>query len=307
MIHVVGEALVDLVVAEPGAAPRAHPGGSPANVALTLARLGVPVVLTTRLGNDDYGRLVRDHLEGNGVRLDAGSVIDGRTSTATAHLDAAGVATYEFQISWDPGPLAPLSTDVECLHTGSLAITLEPGGLDVFAAMKQARQSGVTLSYDPNVRPALSRDPDTTRGRVEQVTSLCDIVKASEEDLAYLYPGRSYGDVARQWVGYGPSLVVVTLGEQGAFAATALEAVELPARPVNVVDTVGAGDSFMGGLLDALRRGDLLRQEQLDKLRRLSADELASLVADAALVSAITCSRPGADPPSRAELDAARL
>jgi fructokinase len=306
MIHVIGEALVDLVVDGAGGPPRAHPGGSPANVALGLARLDVPVTLTTRIGTDDHGALVRKHLENDGVRLAEGSIVDGPTSTATAHLDAAGVATYDFEISWDPGPLPVPPPDTECVHTGSLALTLEPGGREVFTAMRRAYESEVTLSYDPNVRPALSPDPEATRAWIEQVASLCQIIKASEEDLAYLYPGRRHDDVARSWVGEHTPLVVVTLGADGVFAATPREAVQVPALTIALVDTVGAGDSFMAGLLDALRRTDLLRHEQLPALARVSAAELTRLVREAALVSAITCSRPGADPPTRAELDAAR-
>src|SRR4051812_33179634 len=153
MFAVVGEALVDLVGQRGGRTFAAHPGGSPANVALGLARLGVPVRLTTRLGQDAFGQMIRSHLEASGVVVDPGPEPRSPTSLAIATL-AAGVASYDFRIDWDVAELPPLPVEVRCLHTGSLATVLPPGDRAVIDLVRRERERGrVTVSYDPNVRP----------------------------------------------------------------------------------------------------------------------------------------------------------
>lgn len=308
MILVVGEALVDLVLRPGAAQAEVHPGGSPANVALGLARLGVPVALQTLLGDDEHGRLIADHLERSGVRLQPGSVdARRRTSRALARLDERGVATYEFDIDWSPGPLALGDDDIECLHTGSLATALAPGAGDVVALMTAADAAGVTVSYDPNVRPRLVEDRAAAALDVDRLVGVAHVVKVSEDDLTFLYPEESYAEVARRWVSTRstPDLVVVTRGGDGAFAVSTLaETEERSPVDITLVDTVGAGDAFTSGLLDALRRADLLAHARTAERRRLGMAELGSLLREAMLVSAITCSRPGADPPTRAEVDA---
>ena len=305
-VLVVGETLVDIVLRDATTAGE-HPGGSPANVALGLGRLGRQVSLLSRLGDDERGERVRAHLEASGVTLTPGTVAAGPTSTATARLDELGVASYEFELDWR------LPDDVElpparALHTGSIAAFLAPGGESVLELVHRAR-GNLTVSYDPNARPVLMGNAGPARERVERFAAAADVVKVSDEDLGYLYPDRSPLDVAREWVAdrVTPMLVVVTRGGQGAFAVTPLAEVTVPPPlPVPVVDTVGAGDSFMSGLIDALRRADLLRHEHADTLRRLDRSELTAVVTDAALCASITVSRAGADPPTRAELDALR-
>src|SRR5688500_1601056 len=204
MFVVIGEALVDLVGQRGSRTLVAHPGGSPANVALGLARLGDPVTLMTRLGKDAFGEMIATHLQSSGVRVDAGRDDGAKTSLAVASL-AAGVATYDFRIEWDIGTLAPLPVETRCLHTGSLATILEPGRADVEDLMTREHQRGrVTISYDPNVRPALLGTPERARPGIERLVSLSDVVKVSDEDLHWLYPGRPDEEVARDWLARGP-------------------------------------------------------------------------------------------------------
>lgn len=300
-VLVVGEALVD-VVHHPDGTVTEHPGGSPANVALGLARLGRGVDLLTWLGRDARGRLVADHLSASGAALVPGSDGARRTSVATAHLGPDGGATYEFDLTWrvperwasPPGP--PLA-----VHTGSIAAVLEPGGPDV-ANILAAHRDSATLTYDPNVRPSLMPPPEATRPVVERLVGLADVVKVSEEDLAWLAPDDPDG-LADSWAAAGPALVVVTRGGAG---ATALGAgglrVDVPAVPVPVADTVGAGDAFMSALLDGLWSADLLGPARRAALRSADAGTVRRVLERCALAAAITVSRPGADPPTAAEL-----
>jgi len=304
MFIVVGEALIDLVGQRGGSTFVAHAGGSPANVALGLARLGDPVTLVTRLGGDAFGRMVRDHLETAGVVVDGGGDPGFSTSLAIATL-AAGVASYDFRIEWDVGRLDPLPVEARCLHTGSLATVLAPGSRAVVDLMRREHERGrVTISYDPNVRPALMGDATSARESVEELVALSDVVKVSDEDLAWLYPGESDEDVAQRWLSGGPALVVVTRGGAGLYAVTPRQVVRREAVPIDLVDTVGAGDSFTSGLLDGLLSAGLIGGEHRRTIAGTDESTLESILERAATVAAITCSRPGAAPPSRSELDA---
>jgi fructokinase len=306
MFVVVGEALVDLVGQRGGRTFSAHPGGSPANVALGLARLGDPVTLKTRLGPDAFGEMIRAHLEASGVRVDGGLDEEGaKTSLAVATL-AAGIASYDFRIVWDVGALAPLPVETRCLHTGSLATVLAPGKADVVDLVKREHQRGrVTVSYDPNVRPALLGNAERARPEIERLVALSDVVKVSDEDLSWLYPDRSDEDVAQRWLASGPALIIVTRGGAGVYAVSAGLELRRDAVPIDLVDTVGAGDSFTSGLLDGLHRADLIGGARRDALAAIDDATLGSVVDAAILVAAITCSRPGADPPTRADVDTA--
>jgi fructokinase len=304
MFVVVGEALIDLVGQRGGSTFVAHAGGSPANVALGLARLGDPVTLITRLGEDAFGRMIREHLEADGVVVDPGDDPRFATSLAIATL-AAGVASYDFRIEWDVGSLDPLPIETRCLHTGSLATLLPPGGRAVADLMhREHERRRVTVSYDPNVRPALMGNARSARADVEALVALSDVVKVSDEDLAWLYPGEPDEDVARRWLGTGPALVVVTRGGAGLFAVTPRHEVRRGAVPIDLVDTVGAGDSFTSGLLDGLQRAGLIGGDRREAFAGTDEDTLTSILERAATVAAITCSRPGAAPPTAKELDA---
>ncbi len=300
MMTVVGEALVDLVGEAGSEVYRARPGGSPANVAVGLARLGMEVTLVTELGTDPPGALLRRHLEGAGVRL-TGRLDRPSSGLAVASLDGTGVAHYTFAIAWR---LAGVRLDElpEVLHFGSFAATLEPGAATVAELVEQARPRA-TISYDPNIRPALIGSRAEERPRVERLVAGADVVKVSADDLAWLYPGEPYDRVAARWLESGPALVAVTLGERGAHVRSRGRALDLPAPPVRVADTVGAGDAFMSGLLAALHEAGLLGR---DRRAALETADPEPALRTALLAAALTCERPGADPPTRAELVAAR-
>lgn len=306
-VLVVGEALVD-IVRTPDGQVKEHPGGSPANVALTLVRLGRTTTLLTRLGDDERGRAVADHLRRAGVFLDPTSFVAGPTSTAAAQLDTDGSATYEFDLVWDLPPLEEarsemLAAQALCLHTGSIAAVLEPGAARVRQHVEVARRTA-TISYDPNLRPALMGAAEDVLPLVESLVRLTDVVKLSDEDARWLAPHMSLEDLAEEWLTMGPAVVVVTRGGQGARAWSAAGAVDVQGRPVTVADTVGAGDSFSGGLIDALWTADLLGADKRAALAAIDFATLAAVVGHAIAVSAVTVSRPGADPPTRAELAA---
>ena len=311
-VLVVGEALVDIVRTPDGRVSE-HAGGSPANVALTLGRLGRPTRLLTRVGDDERGRGIVDHLAASGVALAAGSVVPAPTSTAAAQLDSHGGATYTFDLVWDlPGSSGDPTTDVtadatgtppRCLHTGSISAVLEPGATAVRRLFAAARATATT-SYDPNLRPALMGSPEQVRPAVEHLVAGADVVKLSDEDARWLDPGTTPDELAQLWSRLGPAVVVVTRGGSGAKAWCAAGVVDVAGRPVQVADTVGAGDSFSGGLIDALWARDLLGAAQRDALVAIDTDTLRAVVEHAVAVSAVTVSRPGADPPTRAELEA---
>jgi fructokinase len=298
---VVGEALIDVVMRD-GRTVGEHVGGSPLNVAVGLARLGRPVEFLTWIGEDERGRRISAHLEAAGAHLADGSIAAARTATALATLDGSGSATYLFDIEWQlplSAPMAPL-----VMHTGSIATVLEPGCADV-AALIDTYSAGATITFDPNVRPPLIDDPNAAIARIDSVIARADVVKASAEDLHWLDPGTSLEKQAARWLAMGPAIVAVTLGERGAFAVCADGIARIPAHPVEVVDTVGAGDAFMTGLIDALWSLGLLGARRRNALRNIDSGALRRVLDVAALSSALTVARPGADLPDRATRDAA--
>jgi fructokinase len=201
--------------------------------------------------------------------------------------------------------LPPLPVETRCLHTGSLATVIPPGDKAVIDLVRRERERGrVTVSYDPNVRPLLLGERVRARAGIEEVVALSDVVKVSDEDLRWLYPEDADEVVARRWLASGPSLVVVTRGGDGVFATTSSLDVHREAAPIDLVDTVGAGDSFTSGLLDGLGRAELIGGERREALRNVDEATLISILDRATVVAGITCSRPGADPPTRDEVNA---
>ncbi|MFJ8849050.1 carbohydrate kinase [Streptomyces sp. NPDC102437] len=298
---VIGECVAD-IVRLPGAADQVHPGGSPANVAYGLARLGHGSTLLTQLGPDDNGRLIRDHLAGAGVEVRT----DGATAptpSAAVTLDGSGRAEYTFDITWTLGPV-PLDRPPHHVHTGSIAAVMGPGAATVLGAVESLRASA-TVSYDPNVRPELMGDHESAVRRVERCVALSDVVKASDEDLEWLYPGQDPERIAERWLATGPALVLVTRGGDGALAVLPGGRVTVDALPTDVVDTVGAGDAFMSGTLHALAGHGLLGADGRERLRSLDRARTADVLRHAAASAAVTVARAGANPPDRAELKAA--
>ena len=291
-VLVIGEAIVDVVEGH------ATPGGSPANVAVGLARLDVPVELATRIGTDVYGVLMAKHLANNGVRLAPGTVDPAaRTASATATLDAAGVASYEFDIDWRPAQ-PRLPDGAVAVHTGSIATVLPPGAAQVTDFVRSLASAPVTVFLDPNARPTITPDAAQAWAAVTGLAGYADLVKLSDEDCAFLRPGLSPEDVAAALLSDRTRCVVITLGGDGALGVTAAGTVRVPAPVVEVVDTVGAGDSFMSALIAGLHTRDLLGPVRLDGIQA----HLSEVLATATRAAAITCTRPGANPPTLAEL-----
>jgi fructokinase len=296
---VIGEALIDIVERD-GRVLGEHVGGSPLNVAVGLGRLDRGVDFLTHIGDDERGRRIVDYVEASGVRLVPGSVTAAHTPTASARIDETGAATYTFDIEWQLTGTAEVAPPL-IAHTGSIAGFLGPGCLAT-AALLEAYHLAATITFDPNVRPALITDRAQAIGRIDRLVERADVVKVSDEDLHWIDPSRSPEQIATAWQAVGPSIVAVTMGRQGAFAVCAAGVVRVAARPVEVVDTVGAGDSFMTGLIDALWSLNLLGAARRGDLARIDVDTLDGVLQEAALASALTVSRAGADLPDRAAL-----
>ena len=294
---VIGEALIDIVERD-GEVTGEHVGGSPLNVAVGLGRLGRAVDFLTHIGRDARGKRIVDYLEASGVQLVSGSQDAARTPTALARLDASGAADYVFDIEW-AATGTPEVAPPTVVHTGSIAAVLDPGCLAT-AALLDAYHPSSTVTFDPNVRPALLPDRDQARTRIERLVARADVVKASDEDLQWIDPSRDPERTAETWLSLGPSIVAVTMGSRGAFAICAAGTVRVPAPPVQVVDTVGAGDAFMTGLIDALWELDLLGAARRAALARVSVADLEGVARVAARVAALTVTRAGADLPDRA-------
>jgi fructokinase len=277
---VIGEALIDIVQRD-GQVLGEHVGGSPLNVAIGLGRL------------DRY-------VEASGVTLVPGSTSADRTPTAAATIDESGAATYTFDIEWQLSGTPEVGPPLVA-HTGSIAGFLDPGCLAT-AALLDAYRLSATITFDPNVRPALIEDHDQAVDRISRLVEKADVVKASDEDLQWIDPTRTPEQVATAWQALGPSIVAVTMGGDGAFAVCAAGTVRVAAQEVEVVDTVGAGDSFMTGLIDALWSMDLLGGDRRADLAQIGVDAVEGVLRAAALASAVTVARAGADLPDRAAL-----
>lgn len=306
MFVVIGEALIDLVEQGDDEPRLARPGGSPYNVALGLARLGQPVEFAGRLSGDPLGTVLRNHAARSDVGLRLAVEASEPTTVALVELAVDGSARYRFGIdgtadfAWTAVELARIPDGTPAVHFGSLASWLPPGDGAIAHRIGELRAAGALVSYDPNVRPALQPDRVAARAAVERAVARAHLVKTSAEDLDWLHPGEPAARIAQTWLTKGPAAVVVTDGGNGSTAYTPDGATHRPPRPVDVVDTVGAGDAFTSGLLDALARRDLLDPDELANA------PWADVLDDAALVAALTCARAGANPPRKDEVAATR-
>jgi fructokinase len=292
---VIGEALLDVFDG------KRRPGGSPMNVAVGLARLGVTAVLHTTLGNDDAGQLVAEHARASGVHITPESWTPRPTSVAEVQLDDVGNATYRFDITWDLAHVTATSADFHAVHIGSIGGVLQPGASVADAILDSGRASAM-LSYDLNIRPAIMGGRKSLRERVENLVARVDIVKASDEDVAWLYPSLPVQRVLEHWLALGARMAVLTCGAQGARAITAGTAVDVAAPPANLRDTIGAGDSFMSGLLAALDDLGVLGRAGRDSLPTLGDQRLREILDFAVRCATVTVTREGADPPRRADV-----
>jgi fructokinase len=285
-----------------------RPGGSPANVAVGLARLGVAVGFAGRLSSSGLGPWLSSHLTGNGVDVSY-SVVAGEAPTlAIVALDAEGLATYSFYgadtADWQWGadelPRAD-SLSVAAVHTGSLATAVEPGA-EVLASWigEIHAHGGVLISYDPNVRPSRIADAAAFAVRARSLVRQAHLVKVSDGDMAFLCPEADPLEVARSWAGEGPELVVLTRGPREAVAFRPDgSSVVGPEPSGEVVDTVGAGDAYSAALLAWLAQAGALHP---GGLAALDAGDLRRALDVASRVAGVACARPGADPPHRSEV-----
>ncbi|MFB7862334.1 carbohydrate kinase [Streptomyces sp. NPDC056069] len=302
LVTVLGECVADAFTV-PAPAPgelalRVLPGGGPANTAVALARLGTPARFLARLSDDVFGRLFRDHLEASGVDLTAAVRAPEPSTLAVAELDGRGQAAYSFHAQgtadwqWTAAELA--ATDLgsmTCLHSGSLTLVREPGGTAVEDFLTRASATA-TISVDPNVRPLLVA-PEVYRERLPRWCALADLLRLSEDDLGLLLPDHTIERACDAWHAAGVPLVVITRGERGAVASLNGERAAVPAPPTEVVDTVGAGDSFTAGLLHHLGAKGLLG----GRLTDLRVDDVFDACVFASQVAALTCGVTGPNPP----------
>jgi fructokinase len=292
-IWVCGEVLIDILPTGPVV------GGGPANTAKALARLGHDVHFIDGISSDAYGQSARAELLRDGVNLDLALTSDKPTCTATVSLDAKGVASYEFLIdgtatfdfhsSWLPDPYR---FQPQVLHIGTLVTVIEPGASALYDWAMQVAEFA-PIVFDPNIRPSVQPDRDLYEAAVEKWAALSAVIKVSDDDLAWLFPNQSIDDVANRWINDGVFLVVVTRGANGMVGYTADGRVEVPGVKVDVVDTVGAGDTVGAIVVEAMLSHGLVE---------LRGDILQEVLARAAGAAAITCSRQGAQPPYKHEL-----
>lgn len=296
---VLGESLVD-VVRRPDGSTNSYPGGSAANVAVALARLDRPAWFATAFADDADGRLVANHLHASGVQLasDPGAV--GRTSRAIAMIGPDGAATYDFELDWRIAELVLPSEAIPVVaHAGSIGAALAPGADQVYERLAALRETA-TISFDVNARPSITGTGPEVVAQVQRMAALADVVKASDDDIETLWPGRSLDAVAHHLLGMGPQLLAVTRGSEGARWWTQDSTGDVPPVRVSIADTIGAGDTFSAALIDALWERDLLGATRRHALTAAPWDDVLGW---AARVAAVTVSRPGADPPRRSELD----
>ncbi|MET0448924.1 MAG: carbohydrate kinase [Aeromicrobium sp.] len=292
-VLVIGEALVDVVERE-GSEPEPHAGGSPFNVAVGLARLDVPAVLAAQIGDDRYGDGLRWHLDDSDVTLSSLEPTPERTSTARATIAADGSASYDFDLTWNPEAL-PDPAAFDAVHVGSLGTLIEPGAALLTDLVVSADVLGVPVSFDPNIRLTVEPDQATWRRVFDAIAPHASIIKMSDEDAATLFPGEEPAAVAAR-LAADHGIVAITLGGEGSLIAAGDTLVTVPPADVRVVDTIGAGDSFMAAMLAWCATYDWPSADELD------ATELRDLAMYASSAAAITCSRPGADPPRTREL-----
>lgn len=297
-IWVCGEVLIDLIPDDSGERVP-HVGGGPANTAKALARLGHEVHFIDGISSDKYGQISRQELLEDEVKLDLALNSDKPTCLAIVSLNESGGASYKFEIdgtatfdfsaSWLPDP-SRYKPNV--LHIGTLVTVIQPGA-DVLYDWAMQVAEFAPIVFDPNVRSVVMNNRDKYLAAVERWVAISSVVKVSDDDMAWLYPGQRYADVAKRWINDGAALVVVTRGADGLVGITAEGSLEVPGVKVEVADTVGAGDTVGAIVVEAMIEKGILN---------LTGDTLKAVLHRAAVAAGITCSRKGAQPPYKHEL-----
>lgn len=306
MIVTCGEALIDMLPrngADGAAVFQPFAGGSVFNVAIGLGRLGVPTGFFGGLSTDFFGTTLREALEKSRVDVSFANLSDRPTTLAFVTL-IEGQARYAF---FDEHSAGRMLTDADlpafpaalrALHFGSFSLAAEPCG-SAYETLARREHLSRVISLDPNIRPTLIKNRDAHIARIERLVELADIVKLSEDDLAWLAPGAAFDEFAGAWLERGAKLVIMTRGVEGAVARSRRVAVSVPSVKVTVADTIGAGDSFSAALMARLDQHELLTKSAVATLKE---PQVADALAYAAKAASITCSRPGADPPWLSEL-----
>ena len=318
MILVIGEALIDLIENRYQAGGfNAVVGGANANVALALARRGTKHQFLGRISNDRFGKIIRERLESNHVQLEHSVEAQELTTLAVVSIDSNGVPSYSFYVngtadwSWTEAEL-PTDVQLENMHAtaiqfGCLTMAMQPSSAVIEKwARDHFNQKSVTISHDINMRPALGFDAAEERVRVERLNQISHIIKASDEDIEWLYgldKGADVDGIVADWIGDTERVVLVTRGADGtSIYRNRTARIDVPSRKINVVDTVGAGDTFCANLLGQLSDADALGSDPFDRLENLSDADLHEYVRVAAVAASITCERAGCEPPTSADL-----
>jgi fructokinase len=320
MIVVIGEALIDLIESKAQSGSyQAVVGGANANVAIALARAGTPQQLLARISSDSFGQKIRTRLESNGVGLDYAIDAPEATSLAIASIGPNGGAKYSFYVEgtadWNftekelPTAAKLAEIGAKALQFGCLTMALGPGNKIIESWASEFFKAGsLTLSHDINVRPALGFDVAIERERVERINSISHIVKASDDDINWLYglaPGASVDEIVRGWIGEREQIVFVTRGADGVSIYRKNKVrIDIPSRAVQVQDTVGSGDTFCAHMLSGLLAIDALGTAPDQKLAAVTGDRLVAITRLAAIAASIACEKVGAEPPTREELAA---
>jgi len=307
-VLVIGEALVDVVHSGDGGIKNV-PGGSPANTAVALARLGITTFMKARISKDKFGSEIRSYLENQNVDLNLSLFVDEPSSVIDAFIQKDGSAKYEANLKgasdygWTESELdIVLAENIKIIQLGSLTSYIEPGASNIENWYKQLRSNSKhLLTFDPNIRHPLDAQPeDEVRKRAKNLASLAHVVKASDEDLSWISPDQDVIETAKNFIENGTTLVVITLGKNGAVAINSnFEVIQIPAPVVEVKDTIGAGDTFAAALIAQLLEKQIVDEKALSAL---AVSDLRDILSNCAMTSALTCSRQGANPPYRHEV-----
>jgi fructokinase len=303
VIVVAGEALIDLIVGPDGDVA-AVPGGGPYNTARTIARLGQDVTFLGRISTDRFGRDLRANLVGDGVAVDGVVDTDDPTTLAVAELDERGVARFQFYVDGTSAPglteadaAGVMTGSVAALHVGTLGLVLEPMGTTMERLVRESDPVRLVM-LDPNCRPSATPDPSAFRARIEGIARRADVIKVSEDDLRFLAPEDDPDTTIDRLLGLGARVVLLTHGNADVQVRMPSARWSVPVPAVKVVDTVGAGDAFGGGFLASWIAAGRGRADLG------SMDLVRDSVEVAVRVAALSCTVPGADPPTLAVVEA---
>ncbi len=307
-VLVIGEALIDVVHSNNGDV-RNIPGGSPANTAVALSRLGVPTFMKARTSKDNFGQIIRSYLEKENVNLKMGVISNEPSTVIKAFIQEDKSAKYEANLigaadfGWNENELEFDTQFFNFVHLGSLTSYVEPGATEVEQWFKKLRnESNLLLSFDPNIRHPLDSQPEEiVRQRAKRLCSIAHIVKASDEDAQWIWQSPNYKDFAQEVINSGSEIVIITRGKDGAWLKNkkGIE-IDISAQELNVIDTIGAGDTFSAAFLAQLINKEI---KSLNELRELSSSDLINILNNCAHASGLTCSRLGANPPYRHEVN----